>query len=70
MKPKWEDAPEWANYLAVDFDGIWWWFENEPYNEDDSINGDGGIWIPRGGMVEQAELSIDWEDSLEKRPLS
>lgn len=29
-KPSWEDAPEWANALATDGNGVWWWFENEP----------------------------------------
>jgi hypothetical protein len=26
----WENAPEWANWLAQDHDGGWWWFENKP----------------------------------------
>jgi hypothetical protein len=30
MKPDWEDAPEWANWLARDADGELCWFENEP----------------------------------------
>lgn len=29
MKPDWKDAPEWANYLALDSDG-YYWFEFQP----------------------------------------
>jgi len=29
-KPSWEDAPEWANWLALDDFGEWWLFENKP----------------------------------------
>lgn len=29
-KPSWDDAPEWANWLAMDADGTWFWFEDEP----------------------------------------
>lgn len=30
IKPDWKDAPEWANYLAQDECGAWWWYECEP----------------------------------------
>ncbi len=30
MKPDWKDAPEWANWLAHEIDGTWYWFEAEP----------------------------------------
>ena len=29
-KPAWSDAPEWANYLAMDKNGEWWWHEDKP----------------------------------------
>lgn len=62
MKPSWDDAPEWANYLAMDDDGEWYWFEMEPAY-------DGAMWNQRGG---QASLAISNEesglDSLEQRP--
>ena len=29
-KPSWDDAPEWANYLAMDCRGAWYWFEKKP----------------------------------------
>lgn len=30
MKPDFEDAPEWAKYLAMDDDGSYYWFDSEP----------------------------------------
>lgn len=30
MKPDWKNAPEWANWLAMDADGEWGWFAEEP----------------------------------------
>lgn len=29
-KPDWKDAPEWANWLAGDADGTWYWFKDKP----------------------------------------
>jgi len=43
MKPEWKDAPEWANYLAMDDDGSWYWFEHMPLWEFDEWK------IPGGG---------------------
>lgn len=30
MKPDWKDAPEWANWLAMDGNGTWVWFAAKP----------------------------------------
>ena len=30
MKPSWDDAPEWAKFVAMDFDGEWYWHETRP----------------------------------------
>jgi len=30
MIPSWKDAPDWANWLAQDSDGEWFWFEDKP----------------------------------------
>jgi hypothetical protein len=29
-KPDWKDAPDWANHLAQDGNGGWWWYKNKP----------------------------------------
>ena len=29
-KPDWKGAPEWANWLAQDEDGPWFWFQLKP----------------------------------------
>lgn len=29
-KPKWDDAPEWAMWLACDRSGVWYWFLHKP----------------------------------------
>lgn len=28
--PRWDDAPDWASWLAQDYDATWFWYENEP----------------------------------------
>lgn len=28
--PSWWDAPPWAQYLAADKNGNWWWYEDRP----------------------------------------
>lgn len=28
--PNWKDAPEWANFCAMDGNYEWWWYEEEP----------------------------------------
>ena len=30
MKPLWSEAPVWAEYLAMDHSGGWWWFAKKP----------------------------------------
>lgn len=30
MKPNWKDTPEQANWLAMNGDGNWYWYEVEP----------------------------------------
>ena len=30
MKPSWDEAPVWANWLAMDRDWQWNWYEQEP----------------------------------------
>lgn len=57
----WTQAPEWANFAAMDCDGEWWWYESEP--EDQGF----GAWV--GGRMETF-TRIHYSDTLTKRPTS
>lgn len=62
-KPLWSDAPSWANYLAMDEDGTWFWYENKPtvHFED--------YYAWNGGQVEKAKpIKRSWDKTLEVRP--
>jgi hypothetical protein len=65
-KPSWENAPDWANFVAMDSDGIWWWYGGRPEKLKD-------IW-QASSINEMAEPidgilgGADWEESLEERP--
>lgn len=45
MKPEWKDAPEWANFLAMDDDGEWYWFEKRPVRSTEDYV---GRWVAKG----------------------
>jgi hypothetical protein len=62
MKPSWDDAPEWANYLARDHDGSWWWYEHEPTLER-------GEWFPvKSSKFDLPHALEDVMPTLEQRP--
>ncbi len=73
-KPSWDDAPVWANWLAMDFNGIWCWYESEPAMSL-SIN---GIWVTKDSDIFETAsypdnmselLSLpEWRLTLERRP--
>lgn len=61
MKPDWKDAPNWANWLAMDKDGEWWWFENEPELRE-------SWWEPGCGHLRKADMDYySWTGTLEYR---
>jgi len=65
MKPSWDDAPEWANWLAQDEDGSWWWYEDKP-----KLNLD--IWWGCDRMMPvfgKKEFTPNWRETLEQRPV-
>ena len=43
--PDWSQAPEWAQWYAIDGDGQRWWFEIEPTFKGTTYNGKGEIEI-------------------------
>lgn len=59
-KPSWGDAPEWANYLSMDADGKWFWYEEKPFysSSDDRWHIDSGRY----------ERAVESNGTLEKRP--
>lgn len=59
-KPDWKDAPEWAQFVAMDEDGYWCWHENEP----DWV---GDEWASVTGRVLVTGRTVA-KDSLEPRP--
>ncbi len=64
-KPDWKDAPEWANYLACDLCGIWFWYASKPevYRWSFSTNDQDLVSYAGYDTVNQ-----QWKQSLERRP--
>jgi len=64
--PDWKDAPSWANWLAMDSDGFWYWYENRPFAGNKIFRGDGTF----VNVSEDQELVIsdNWKESLQQRP--
>ena len=67
-KPSWDDAPEWANWLAQWNDGTWFWCDDEIDNPPQE--GDSG-WYQDGRTLHlpAGEVLGDWRDTLERRPV-
>lgn len=62
MKPSWDDAPAWANYLAMDKSGRWYWYEYKPWARFESW------WEHREGQKCLAmDALVSWTDTLEGR---
>lgn len=61
-KPSWEDAPEWAEWLAQDEDGEWKWLAGLPGKYVDCWTA-----VKIKGCCKGIALG-DWWDTLEKRP--
>jgi len=59
-KPDWNDAPEWAKYLAMDGDSVWVWYGSEPRWNPDRDKWESRGWIQR--------MSIEAVDTMEQRP--
>jgi len=61
MKPDWKDAPAWAQFVAMDSNGEWYWHEHKP------------AWIKRAGRWANPGLMEGFDivsalESLEERP--
>jgi hypothetical protein len=62
-KPDWKDAPEWAQHLAQDANGKWFWFECLPKWEDDFKE-----WRSRSGQFAEAFAPEVGNGMAERRP--
>lgn len=80
-KPSWRDAPEWAQWLAMDAEGKWFWYESKPYLDSYSVEkeeqGEYELWdsLDRWSFActeyfEEYRYRIEdgWMDTLEERP--
>lgn len=66
-RPRWEDAPTWAKYLAMDSTGYWYWYEEKPTWLD--ANQRWGVCDFGLSRVRWAQNSpINAQGSLEERP--
>lgn len=61
MKPSWDDAPDWAQWLAMDSLGHWYWYEIKPVDY-------GGYWATSGKCAYVKNQPASYKDSLEPRP--
>ena len=65
-KPSWEGAPEWAELLAQDDSGEWYWYASKTAHPGMKS------WWPAPGannvQCGKGEVLGDWRDTLEKRP--
>lgn len=59
-KPDWKDAPEWAQWLAQDENGKWFWYEREPSKDQAQWS------APLGGRYEACVK--EWDETKEPRP--
>lgn len=60
----WDQAPHWAHWAAMDRTGNWFWYEEEPKDED-------GYFTTLSGRVAQFNhlpCSGHWRLSLQHRP--
>ncbi len=60
MKPSWDDSPIWAQWLAMDKDGMWFWYSLLPDIDEYQ-------WCTDVGKCMSAKVN-NWENSLQERP--
>lgn len=74
-KPDWKDAPIWARFLAMNSDGDWRWWNDEPecYESDgifDDKPTDNWNYSESCSLPSAKDLFTysDWKTTLEERP--
>ncbi len=59
--PDWKDAPEWANWLAMDADGRWFWYKDKPEAGHSTFITQTQVW-------EATPIKPDWKETRQQRP--
>lgn len=67
-KPDWKDAPEWANFLAQDEGGEWYWYEHEPQRLHTRFDIDYSVEGREESRATRAKIVKYWFETLERRP--
>lgn len=73
MKPSFDDAPKWANYIAQNPDGVWFWWRCKP-QAGSAFEGWCASVISlitfrhKAAPYFQGERSDQWFDTLQARP--
>ena len=68
--PPWSEAPPWANWIAQDKGGSWYWYRNQPVKIDKGF----GTFHRELSTERQFQIaktshqSKNWASTLEKRP--
>jgi hypothetical protein len=62
MKPDWKDSPSWARYLAQDYAGTWYWYDNYPIARTSE-------WLSKGKCCRAIAPNPNWRKTLEERPV-
>lgn len=63
-KPSWDDAPEWAQWLAQDSTGVWYWYKSWPATNSRRFVSSDTLEVASHGHV-----FGNWQDSLQRRPV-
>ena len=61
MKPSWDQAPEWAHWLAMDKNGEWYWHKDKPTPL-------ANVWHTSSRQFQIAGVLPKWTETLEERP--
>lgn len=66
--PSWDDAPEWAMWLAQDENGEWFWFTVQPYV--DGMKWDFDTSDKHALALQARSRNPNWQSTLQHRPTS
>lgn len=76
IKPSWDDAPSWAQWLAQDECGVWFWYELKPHTHPQrkwvgpslSVRTHSQGVRNRAAGAGSGKPNPNWKGTLEKRP--